>query len=171
MSRSHALLRTALLTGSALGADAFATDWPQWGFDPAHSANNTAETGVSAANVTQLEQKYAVALTGRVNAAPVFAQGITTGCGGGKFCPTNAVNRQQMAVFLLKTLEGSSYDPPACANPTFTDVPCSNPFSKWIYELVDRGITAGCGGGLYCPLTNANRGQMATFVVKTFSLQ
>jgi len=81
MSRSHALLRTALLTGSALGADAFATDWPQWGFDPAHSANNTAETGVSAANVTQLEQKYAVALTGRVNAAPVFAQGITTASG------------------------------------------------------------------------------------------
>ena len=81
MSRSHALLRTALLTGSALGADAFATDWPQWGFDPAHSANNTAETGVSAANVTQLEQKYAVALTGRVNAAPVFAQGITTAAG------------------------------------------------------------------------------------------
>jgi hypothetical protein len=101
----------------------------------------------------------------------LVAQGITTGCGGGNFCPTNAVNRQQMAVFLLKTLEGSSYDPPVCANATFTDVPCSNPFSKWIYELVDRGITAGCGGGLYCPLTNANRGQMATFVVKTFGLQ
>jgi len=101
----------------------------------------------------------------------LVAQGITTGCGGGNFCPTNAVNRQQMAVFLLKTLEGSSYDPPACANPTFTDVPCSNPFSKWIYELVDRGITAGCGGGLYCPLTSATRGQMATFVVKTFGLQ
>ena len=101
----------------------------------------------------------------------LVAENITGGCGGGTFCPANPVNRQQMAVFLLKTLEGSSYDPPACANPTFTDVPCSNPFSKWIYELVDRGITAGCGGGLYCPLTNANRGQMATFVVKTFSLQ
>jgi len=101
----------------------------------------------------------------------LVAENITGGCGGGNFCPANPVNRQQMAVFLLKTLEGSSYDPPACANPTFTDVPCSNPFSKWIYELVDRGITAGCGGGLYCPLTNANRGQMATFVVKTFSLQ
>ena len=101
----------------------------------------------------------------------LVAQGITTGCGGGNFCPTTPVNRQQMAVFLLKTLEGSTYDPPACANATFPDVPCSNPFSKWIYELVARGITAGCGGGLYCPLTNANRGQMATFVVKTFALQ
>ena len=101
----------------------------------------------------------------------LVAQGITGGCAGGNYCPTNPVNRQQMAVFLLKTLEGSSYDPPACTAATFTDVPCSNPFSKWIYELVARNITAGCGGGLYCPLTNANRGQMATFVVKTFGLQ
>jgi hypothetical protein len=50
-------------------------------------------------------------------------------------------------------------------------VPCSSPFATWIYELVARGITAGCGGGLYCPTLAANRGQMATFLVKTFNLQ
>ena len=44
----------------------------------------------------------------------LVAQGITTGCGGGNFCPDNPVNRQQMGVFLLKTLEGSGYTPPAC---------------------------------------------------------
>ena len=101
----------------------------------------------------------------------LVAQGITGGCGGGLYCPTNPVNRQQMAVFLLKTLEGSGYTPPACTVATFTDVPCGHQFATWIYELVDRNITAGCGGGLYCPLTNANRGQMATFVTKTFGLQ
>jgi hypothetical protein len=100
----------------------------------------------------------------------LVAQGITGGCGGGNFCPTNPVNRQQMAVFLLKTFEGGSYTPPACTIATFTDVPCSHPFATWIYELVDRNITAGCGGGNYCPLTNANRGQMATFLTKTFNL-
>jgi hypothetical protein len=82
MTRSHALLRTALLaSGGLAAADAFATDWPQWGFDPAHSANNTEETALSAANVAQLEQKYAITLTDRVNAAPVFAQGISTASG------------------------------------------------------------------------------------------
>ena len=101
----------------------------------------------------------------------LVAQGITGGCGGGLYCPTNPVNRQQMAVFLLKTLEGSGYTPPACTAATFADVPCSHPFATWIYELVERNITAGCGGGNYCPLTNANRGQMATFIVKTFGLQ
>jgi hypothetical protein len=54
---------------------------------------------------------------------------------------------------------------------TFTDVPCSSNFAPWIYELVARNITAGCGGGNYCPALTANRGQMATFLVKTFSLQ
>jgi hypothetical protein len=62
-------------------ADAFATDWPQWGYEPAHSANNAAETTVSAANVAQLEQKYSVTLAARTNAAPVFADGITTAAG------------------------------------------------------------------------------------------
>ena len=101
----------------------------------------------------------------------LVAEGITAGCGGGKFCPTNPVNRQQMAAFLLKTKEGNGYNPPLCTSPTFTDVPCSNPFAPWIYELVARNITSGCGVGTYCPATNATRGQMATFLVKTFGLQ
>ena len=101
----------------------------------------------------------------------LVVQGITTGCGSGLFCPTNPVTRQQMAVFLLKTLEGSSYAPPACTVATFDDVPCSSGFAPWIYELVARTITAGCGGTNYCPTTNATRGQMAVFITKTFSLQ
>ena len=93
-------------------------------------------------------------------------QGITGGCAGGNFCPTSPVNRQQMAVFLLKAFEGSGYPPPACTVATFTDVPCSHQFADWIYELVARDITAGCGGGNYCPGTSANRGQIATLIVK-----
>jgi hypothetical protein len=57
------------------------------------------------------------------------------------------------------------------ATATFDDVPCSSNYAPWIYELVARNITAGCGGGNYCPTLTANRGQMATFVVKTFGLQ
>ncbi len=95
---------------------------------------------------------------------------ITGGCGGGDFCPTAPVNRQQMAVFLLKALLGSTYTPPACMNPTFDDVPCSNSFATWIYDLAGRGITGGCGGGDYCPGGPALRQQMAVFLVKTFSL-
>ena len=34
----------------------------------------------------------------------LFAAGITGGCGGGNYCPTNPVTRGQMAVFLAKAL-------------------------------------------------------------------
>jgi len=95
---------------------------------------------------------------------------ITGGCGGGNYCPTNPVNRQQMAVFLLKAFEGSDYVPPACSNGTFADVPCSSNFAPWIYELAARQITGGCGNGNYCPADPAVRQQMAVFLVKTFSL-
>src|SRR5262249_55547400 len=76
---------------------------------------------------------------------------ITGGCDATHYCPTNPVNRQQMAVFLLKALNGSEYVPPDCTNPTFDDVPCSNPFSPWIDDLAARQITGGCGGNSYCP--------------------
>ena len=102
----------------------------------------------------------------------LVAEGFTGGCGGGNtYCPASPVLRQQMAVLLLRTLLGTGYTPPACTVETFTDVPCASNFAPWIYDLVARGITAGCGGGLYCPTQSANRGQMATFIVKTFSLQ
>ena len=79
-------------------------------------------------------------------------RGVTAGCGDGStYCPTDPTNRQQMAVFLLKTKEGSSYVPPACTVATFGDVPCDSTFAPWIYELVNRGVTAGCGGGQLLP--------------------
>jgi hypothetical protein len=98
---------------------------------------------------------------------------ITGGCGGGNYCPGSTVTRQQMAVFLLKALEGSSYDPPDCTG-VFDDVPCTPGigFSDWIEELASRGITGGCSAAppLYCPTNPNNRGQMAAFLVKTFGL-
>jgi hypothetical protein len=102
----------------------------------------------------------------------LFNRGITSGCSASPllYCPGDPVTREQMAVFLLKTLLGSSYTPPACTNPTFGDVPCSSPFSTWVYDLAARGITVGCGGGNYCPTASNTRGQMAVFLTRTFTL-
>ena len=52
----------------------------------------------------------------------------------------------------------------------FSDVPCSSPFAVWINELVRRGITGGCGGGLFCPTAPNTRAQMAIFLTTTFGL-
>jgi hypothetical protein len=95
------------------------------------------------------------------------AAGITGGCGGGNYCPTNPVTRQQMAVFLLKTKHGSSYVPPACSG-DFSDVPCPSQFADWIEQLAAESITGGCGGGNYCPTQAVRRDQMAAFLYNTF---
>ena len=88
------------------------------------------------------------------------------------YCPTSPVNRQQMAVFLIKMKYANGYFPGACDG-LFDDVPCSNPFAVWIESLVDMNITSGCSASppLYCPTIPTLRKQMAVFLVKTFGLQ
>ena len=79
-------------------------------------------------------------------------EGVTGGCGGGLYCPDNPVTRQQMAVFLLKTLQGPTYAPDPCGG-DFDDVPCPSQFADWIEDLAGRSITGGCSvtPPLYCP--------------------
>jgi hypothetical protein len=101
----------------------------------------------------------------------LHAEGITGGCGGGNYCPSDPVTRSQMAVFLLKAEHGGSYLPPICATTVFTDVPCPNGTNvNWINQLNAEGITGGCGGGNYCPSDSVTRGQMGVFLSKTFQL-
>jgi hypothetical protein len=97
------------------------------------------------------------------------AEGVTSGCGNGDYCPQEPVRRDQMAVFLLKGEHGSSYAPADCTG-MFSDVPCPSAYAAWIEQLAAEGVTAGCGGGDYCPLSDSTRGQMAVFLVRTFAL-
>jgi glucose/arabinose dehydrogenase len=98
------------------------------------------------------------------------AEGISSGCGGGNYCPGDSITREQMAVFLLLAREGSSFTPPACTSAVFSDAPCSNPFAPWVNELARRGVTAGCGGGRYCGSDPITRSQMAVFLSANFGL-
>lgn len=58
--------------------------------------------------------------------------------------------------------------PPAAA--TFSDVPTNHPFFQFVEALAASGITAGCGGGRYCPDQPVTRGQMAAFLAKALGL-
>jgi len=97
------------------------------------------------------------------------SDGITAGCGNNNYCPDGEVTRDQMAVFLLRAKHGSGYSPPA-ATGVFSDVPLSYWAVHWIEQLAAEGITAGCGGGNYCPENQVTRDQMAVFLVRTFGL-
>ena len=77
--------------------------------------------------------------------------------------------RRQLAVLLLRTLEGGWYQPPPAVG-QFADVPVADPFAPWIEEIARRGITAGCGGGLFCPDAAVDRDQAAVLLTRGFGL-
>jgi len=43
------------------------------------------------------------------------------------------------------------------------------PLAAWIAELASLGITAGCGGGNYCPNDPVTRQQMSAFLPKSLN--
>ena len=54
-----------------------------------------------------------------------------------RLLPGHPVTREQMAVFVLRTLD-PTLNPPACAPPNlYGDVPESSPFCRWIEELTN----------------------------------
>jgi len=58
--------------------------------------------------------------------------------------------------------------PPATA--TFNDVPVGNPYFQFVEALAASGVTAGCGGGNFCPDAPVTRAQMATFLARALGL-
>jgi hypothetical protein len=97
-------------------------------------------------------------------------RGVVSGCAPGRFCPADPVPRDQMAVFMLATLD-QALDPPDCQAPTrFSDVPAGSVFCRWVEELARRGVVAGCAPGLYCPGQPVLRQEMAVFLTSTFGL-
>jgi hypothetical protein len=101
----------------------------------------------------------------------LYDAGITSGCGTNPFliyCPTTTVTRDQMAVFLLRGIHGSSYTPPPVGLSTgYADVPTTHWAAPWIKQFAAEGITSGCGSSNYCPSTPVTRDQMAVFLLRS----
>ena len=93
--------------------------------------------------------------------------GITQGCSAVPplYCPESQVLRSQMAVFLERSIKGSSFQPPPAAG-IFADVPPDYWASGWIEQLFHDAITLGCAVAplRYCPESPVNRAEMAVFI-------
>ena len=99
----------------------------------------------------------------------MLSKGITSGCTASplEYCPTLAVTRGQMAVFIIRSIYGSnnfSYNP----TPYFTDATPADvgSFYPYIQKMHELGITSGCTTTTYCPDLNVTRGQMAVFIIR-----
>jgi hypothetical protein len=114
----------------------------------------------------------------------LYELGITTGCGGGDYCPSEDVTRDQMAAFLVRGTQvaagqsttsftcngGVAGVSVSCASttPYFSDVPATDTFFPYVQKLYELGITKGCGNGDYCPSEDVTRDQMAAFLARAF---
>ncbi len=68
-------------------------------------------------------------------------RGITSGCGGGNYCPEDSVTRAQMAVFLERGMKGRDFSPPAATGSVFNDVGAADFAANFIEQLFQDGIT------------------------------
>ncbi|CAG1772882.1 partial Cellulosome-anchoring protein, partial [uncultured bacterium] len=98
------------------------------------------------------------------------AEGVTSGCGAGNYCPDNLITRAEMAVFLLAAEHGPDWIPPAPTGTVFGDVPGDHWAAAYIEALAAEGVTSGCGGGNFCPEGTLNRAEMAVFLSVTFGI-
>jgi M6 family metalloprotease-like protein len=114
----------------------------------------------------------------------IAAKEITAGCDATRYCPANVVTRWQVAVFLARAMTGGGELPVSgtvsglggfnCVSggtSVFSDVPPTDAACRHIHFLASQSITAGCGGGAYCPAADLRRDQMAVFISKAFGLR
>ena len=91
-----------------------------------------------------------------------------TECADNKFCPHDPIARQDMAVWLIRLVDGTN--PARTGQSRFTDVDASSLHSPFIERLAELKITVGCGTGKFCPETSVNRSQMAAFLTRAYAL-
>jgi len=132
----------------------------------------SASLGNSLATVTLYDDDPATLFLDTANSSflsyinAIYGAGITTGCGGGNYCPTQSVTRAQMAAFLIRGVESDPAAGYCGSTPPFADVLVSNTFCGHIKRLKELAITTGCGSNNYCPNDNVPRDQMAAFIVR-----
>ena len=78
--------------------------------------------------------------------------------------PNAAINRAQMVTMLWRTMG----QPTAGGTANFTDVPADSYYAQAVAWAIENGITAGVGGGRFDPNSTCTRGQIATFLYRTY---
>jgi hypothetical protein len=89
---------------------------------------------------------------------------ITSGCGGGNYCPQGIVTRGQAATFIVKIVEG---DPKNYSQtPYFSDVPQNHWAFKYVQRVKELNIMQGYPNGMFGVEDPITRAQMAVIIVK-----
>jgi len=91
---------------------------------------------------------------------------VALGWPSGEFRPDASTQRDQMASFIVRSLEAAGYDLPAASDQGFTDVPDGNTHSDNINILAQIGVTKGRTATTFTPTAPVRRDQMASFILR-----
>lgn len=93
---------------------------------------------------------------------------VTSGTTATTYEPAGLVTREQMALFLVRTLRAAAVDVPGDAPQVFTDISGLTPESQLaINQARQVGITTGATATTYEPTGLVTREQMASFLART----
>ncbi len=93
-----------------------------------------------------------------------------TDCAEGMFCPDRPLLRWEMAVWVVRVVDGTDPEAPAGGS-RFGDVAGDLWWAAHVERMYELGITSGCGDGTnYCPNEPIKRSHMAVFLARAFDL-
>ncbi len=96
--------------------------------------------------------------------------GIVGGYPDGTYRPWQAVTRDQMAVYVSRSLLGGDENvPPGPSTATFSDVPTDYWAFKYVECAADNNIVGGYDDGTYRPAQAVTRDQMAVFIARAMA--
>ena len=101
----------------------------------------------------------------------LFELGISSGCGGGSYCPSAELPRDQAAILVVRSRLGAQTPFSSPSVPYFTDVPDTAFGFSYIQRLRWENITSGCAPTTYCPSEAITREQLAVFIMRGLTNQ
>lgn len=100
--------------------------------------------------------------------ADIAGLSITTGASPNTYEPAGLVTREQMALFLARTVRAAAVDLPDGASQGFSDIAgLSSESQLAINQVKQMGITTGASATTYNPSAVVTREQMASFLART----
>jgi hypothetical protein len=96
--------------------------------------------------------------------------GIIAGYPSGLYIPDGEVTRDQMAVYIARSLAGGDeHVPDPSCDPTFSDVPADHWGYRHVEYVVASNVVAGYSDGLYHCAYTVDRAQMAVYMARSIA--
>ena len=151
---SHATIADGQGTGTILDDDTLAV----------HSASPGSGPAAGGAMLTLAGESFENNATVEIGGAPATGIVVAGSTGINALAPALDPGTVNDVVVTLPNQITATL--PAAYLADFLDVDAAHPFHAFVEAAALSGVTAGCGGGDYCPDTPVTRAQMAVFLLK-----